>query len=332
MDGRLEISVVIPAHNEERNLLPLFDRLVATLEGVGRPFEIVIVDDASTDGSLRLLESLVANDPRLLVVGLRRNSGQTAALAAGFETASGDIVVAMDGDLQHAPEDIPALLEKIDEGFDLANGWRQNRIDRLLTRRLPSRVANWMIRRLSGVDLRDIGGTFKAYRADLLGQLRLYGELHRFIPVLAAMHGARIAEVPIRSFKRAAGRSHYGLGRTVRVLFDLVTVVFLSRYLTRPMHFFGSLGLLCGGLGSVLLTYLAVRKLQGIHIMIEHGPLLIAGSVVVLTGLHLLCTGLIGEVLMRTYFESQGRPIYGAKRVIEHAESARVRRGRGEVT
>ena len=323
MDDRPEISVVIPAHNEEQNLLPLFDRLISTLEEVGRPFEIVIVDDASTDGSVRLLANLARNEPRLIAVCLRRNSGQTAALAAGFETAGGEIVVAMDADLQHAPEDIPSLLTKIDEGFDLVNGWRANRIDRFLTRRLPSKVANWLIRKLSGVELRDFGGTFKAYRAELLDQLRLYGDLHRFIPVLAAGHGARIAEVPIGNFKRSAGRSHYGLGRTIRVFFDLLTVAFLSRYLTRPMHFFGSLGILCGGAGSIALAYLLVRKLLGVHIMLEHGPLLIAGAVLVLTGLQFLCTGLIGEVLMRTYFESQGRPIYGAKEIIAHTRNPR---------
>ena len=321
MDGRPAISVVIPAHNEEETLLPLFDRIVATLEAVGRPFEIVVVDDASTDGSVRLLRHLAANDGRLRAVCLRRNSGQTAALAAGFEAARGEIVVAMDGDLQHAPEDIPALLAKIDEGYDLANGWRERRIDGLLTRRLPSRIANWMIRKLSGVDLRDFGGTFKAYRAELLGQLRLYGDLHRFIPVLAALHGARIAEVPIGNFDRIAGSSHYGLGRTARVFFDLLTVVFLARYLTRPMHFFGALGVLCGGCGGLALAFLAVRKLQGTHIMLEHGPLLIAGSVLALTGLQLLCTGLIGEVLTRTYFESQGRPIYGAREVIDRSQA-----------
>ena len=314
---------MIPAHNEEPNLLPLLDRLVATLEGLGRTFEIIVVDDASSDGSVRLLRNLSRNEPRLKAVCLRRNSGQTAALAAGFEAATGEVVVAMDGDLQHAPEDIPALLEKIDEGYDLANGWRSNRADRLLTRRLPSRVANWLIRLLSGVELKDVGGTFKAYRADLLGQVRLYGELHRFIPVLAAMQGARIAEVPIGSHERAAGRSHYGLGRTAKVLFDLLTVVFLARYLTRPMHFFGTLGTLAGGAGGAALCYLLVRKLQGVHIMSEHGPMLIAGSVLVLSGLQFLCTGLIGEVLMRTYFESQGRPIYGAKDVIASASPRR---------
>ena len=323
MEANPAISVVIPAHNEEENLLPLLDRLVETLEAVGRTFEIVVVDDASADRSVRLLTNLAQNEPRLKIICLRRNSGQTAALAAGFEMAAGEVVVAMDGDLQHAPEDIPALLGKIDDGFDLVNGWRANRIDRLITRRLPSRVANWMIRKLSGVDVRDFGGTFKAYRADLLKQLRLYGDLHRFIPVLAAMHGARIAEVPIGSFERGAGQSHYGLGRTVRVLFDLMTVVFLARYLTRPMHFFGSLGMIFGGLGCAGLTYLVIKKLQGVHIMVEHGPLLIAGSVLVISGLQFLCTGLIGEVLMRTYFESQNRPIYGARKVIASSRSPR---------
>lgn len=323
MADRPAISVVIPAHNEEPNLLPLYDRLVAVLEQVGRSFEIVVVDDASSDGSVNLLRNLAANDDRLKAVCLRRNSGQTAALAAGFEIASGDVVVAMDGDLQHAPEDIPALLAKIDEGYDLVNGWRSHRVDGMLTRRLPSRIANWLIRKLSGVDIQDFGGTFKAYRAELLGQVRLYSDLHRFVPVLAAMHGARIAEVPIGNFDRGSGRSHYGLGRVASVLFDLLTVSFLARYLTRPMHFFGSLGMLCGGAGSLALTYLLVKKLQGASIMLEHGPLLIAGSVLALTGLQLLCTGLIGEVLTRTYFESQSRPIYSAREIIGSVASRR---------
>ncbi|MDE0624488.1 MAG: glycosyltransferase family 2 protein [Bryobacterales bacterium] len=320
MSARPAVSVVVPAHNEEPSLLPLVDRLVGTLAGLGRSFEVVIVDDASTDGSVRLLRNLCANEPRLKAVCLRRNSGQTAALAAGFEAATGGVVVAMDGDLQHAPEDIPALLAKVDEGYDLVNGWREDRNDGLLTRRLPSRAANWLIRKLSGVELRDFGGTFKAYRADLLDHLRLYGELHRFVPVLAAMHGARIAEVPISIRERTAGRSHYGLGRTLRVFLDLLTMVFLARYLTRPMHFFGSLGIVCGGSGAAALAFLLFKKLQGTHIMVEHGPLLIAASVLVLTGLQLFCTGLVGEVLTRTYFESQGRPIYGAKEVIQQAE------------
>ena len=315
-----EISVVIPVHNEERNLLRLYDRLVSTLEQQGGAFEIVTVDDASSDGSAGLLKNLAHNDGRLKVVLLRRNFGQTAALAAGFEHAQGAVIVAMDGDLQHAPEDIPALLAKLDEGYDIANGRRERRIDNLLTRRIPSRIANACIRWISGVELRDFGGTFKAYRSEVVKNLRLYGELHRFIPVLAAMHGARIAEVPIRNCKRGGGRSHYGLGRTVRVLFDLLTVGFLVRYLTRPMHFFGAVGFACGGAGAAVLAYLLAQKMRGMHIMVEHGPLLIAGAVLVLTGMQMVCTGLIGEMLMRTYFESRNRAAYDVREVISKAD------------
>ena len=237
MDERPEISVVIPAHNEEQNLLPLFDRLISTLERIGRSFEIVIVDDASTDGSVRLLANLARNEPRLIAVCLRRNSGQRPRSPPGSRPLPEKLWWPMDGDLQHAPEDIPSLLTKIDEGFDLVNGWRANRIDRFLTRRLPSKVANWLIRKLSGVELRDFGD-IQGLPCRTAGiQLRLYGDLHRFIPVLAAGHGARIAEVPIGNFKRSAGRSHYGLGRTIRVFFDLITVAFPVA-LPYPAHAF----------------------------------------------------------------------------------------------
>ncbi len=316
-----DLSVVIPVHNEEQNLLRLFDRLVGTLEKIGGTFEIVAVDDASSDDSAELLRNLAYNDGRLKVVRLRRNFGQATALAAGFNHVKGSIVVAMDADLQHAPEDIPALLAKLDEGYDIANGWREQRNDNLLTRRIPSRIANACIGWVSGIDLRDFGGTFKAYRRDVIDNLNLYGELHRFIPVLAAMNGARIAEVPIQSAKRGGGISHYGLGRSFRVFFDLMTVGFLARYLTRPMHFFGSIGMVCGGVGAAALAYLLVKKISGVHIMVEHGPLLIAGSVLVLSGIQLLCTGLIGEMLMRTYFESQDRATYGVREVISNTDS-----------
>lgn len=315
-------SVVIPVHNEESSLLPLNDRLVAVLEKLKAAFEIIVVDDCSTDGSRELLAHLVEHDERLRAVLLRRNFGQAAALAAGFELARGRTVIAMDGDLQHAPEDIPALLEKIGEGYDVVSGWRAHRVDGALTRRLPSRVANWLIAKASGVDLRDFGTTFKAYRREVLKDIRLYGDLHRFIPVLASIQGARIAEVPIRNVPRAEGRSHYGLGRTFRVLFDILTIRFLVKYLTRPMHFFGSIGLVCGTAGGLILGGLVIQKLRGIHIMVEHGPLLIAGAVLVLTGLQMFCTGLIGEVLMRTYFESQRRPIYAVREVLEHKPGA----------
>jgi len=311
------LSVVIPVHNEEHSLLPLYDRLIGVLDGLAIPFEIIVVDDCSTDGCRELLANLVEHDERLRAVLLRRNFGQAAALAAGFELARAQTVIAMDGDLQHAPEDIPALLAKIDEGYDVVSGWRAHRVDSALTRRLPSRVANWLIAKASGVELRDFGTTFKAYRREVLKDIRLYGDLHRFIPVLASMQGARIAEVPIRNIPRADGRSHYGLGRTFRVLFDILTIRFLVKYLTRPMHFFGSIGLACGGAGGLILGGLLIQKLRGIHIMVEHGPLLIAGSVLVLSGIQMFCTGFIGEVLMRTYFESQRRPIYAVREVLE---------------
>jgi glycosyltransferase involved in cell wall biosynthesis len=257
----------------------------------------------------------VQTDPRLKVVRLRRNFGQTAALSAGFHEARGDVIIAMDGDLQHAPEDIPALLLKIDEGFDIASGWRKDRVDNALTRRIPSRIANWMMAKASGIDLRDFGTTFKAYRAEVLNDVHLYGELHRFIPALASFYGARVAEVPIQNTQRAVGSSHYGLGRTFRVLFDILTIRFLLKYFTRPMHFFGRLGLAAFTAGFVILGVVSVPKLWGQAIMINHGPLVILGALLLLSGLMMFSTGLLGEVLMRTYFESQGRRIYAVREV-----------------
>src|SRR6201994_4820872 len=244
------LSLVVPIHNEEHSILPLYDRLTAVLAQVGRPYEILFIDDASTDRSHELLANLVQTDHRLKVIRLRRNFGQTAALSAGFHEARGNVIIAMDGDLQHAPEDIPALLKPIDDGYDIASGWRHERADNAVTRRLPSRIANWLMAKASGMDLRDFGTTFKAYRAEVLRDVNLYGELHRFIPALASFYGARVAEVPIRNTPRAAGDSHYGIGRTFRVLFDILTIKFLLKYFTRPMHFFGLLGLTGTALGG----------------------------------------------------------------------------------
>jgi glycosyltransferase involved in cell wall biosynthesis len=309
------LSVVIPIHNEEGSIVPLYERLSATLEAVRQPCEIIFVDDASTDRSFELLANLVERDPRLKVVRLRRNFGQTAALSAGFHEAQGDVIVSMDGDLQHAPEDIPALLAKIEEGYDIASGWRKNRVDHPLTRKLPSRVANWFMAKASGVDLHDFGTTFKAYRAEILRDINLYGELHRFIPALASFYGARVVEVPIQNVPRTAGGSHYGLGRTFNVLFDILTIKFLLSYFTRPMHFFGKLGLLGTTAGGAILGYIGIRKLMGYEILIEHGPLMLAGSLLLLAGLVMFTTGLLGEVLIRTYFESQGRRIYAVREI-----------------
>src|SRR3979411_368218 len=266
------LSIVIPIHNEEHSILPLYDRLTAVLIGLRRSYEILFIDDSSTDRSFELLANLGQTDPRLKVLRLRRNFGQTAALSAGFHEARGKVVIAMDGDLQHAPEDIPALLAKIDEGYDIASGWRKERIDNPITRKIPSRVANWLMSKASGVDLRDFGTTFKAYRAEILKDINLYGELHRFIPALASFYGARIAEVPIRKIPRPAGGSHYGLSRTFRVMFDIFTIWFLLKYFTRPMHFFGKWGLVSASAGGGVLTFLAIQKIwTGGDIIEQHG-------------------------------------------------------------
>src|SRR3954453_16745830 len=298
------ISVVIPIHNEEPAILPLYDRLTRVMEALNKQYEILFVDDASTDRSFELLANLVETDGRLKVLRLRRNFGQTPALAAGFDESQGNIVVSLDGDLQHDPEDIPALLTKIEEGYDIASGWRKQRLDNAITRKIPSKIANWLMAKASGIELRDFGTTFKAYRAEVLKDVNLYGELHRFIPALASFYGARVAEVPIRNTPRASGDSHYGIGRTFRVLFDILTIKFLLKYFTRPMHFFGSLGLAGTSIGGAILGYLAVYKLLGHEIVMEHGPLMMAGGLLLLAGLMMFSTGLLGEVLIRTYFET----------------------------
>lgn len=322
------LSVVVPIHNEEPAILPLYDRLTAVLEGLGRSYEIIFIDDASTDRSFDLLANLVETDARLKVIRLRRNFGQTAALAAGFDESNGSIIISLDGDLQHEPEDIPALLEKIDQGYDLASGWRKHRIDNAVTRKIPSRIANWLMKKASGVELHDFGTTFKAYRAEILKDINLYGELHRFIPALASFYGARIVEVPIRNVPRGAGKSHYGLGRTFKVFFDIITVRFLLTYFTRPMHFFGKYGLIGLGTGASILTYLLTYKLLFMErdLVSQHGPLMMAGGLLLLAGLILFCTGMLGEILVRTYFESQGRRIYAVREIRARKDSGTAER------
>jgi glycosyltransferase involved in cell wall biosynthesis len=320
------LSIVVPIHNEEHSILPLYDRLTAVLVAAERPYEVIFVDDASTDRSFELLANLVQTDPHLKVMRLRRNFGQTAALSAGFHEARGGVIIAMDGDLQHAPEDIPALLGKIDEGYDIASGWRKERIDNAITRRLPSRIANWLMAKASGVDLRDFGTTFKAYRSEVLKDVHLYGELHRFIPALASIYGAKVAEVPIQNPPRVGGVSHYGLGRTTRVLFDILTIRFLLKYFTRPMHFFGAIGLAGTASGMALLGYCLIVKLLNwkLDIIGAHGPLMLAGALLLLAGLMMFSTGLIGELVIRTYFETQNRRIYAVREILTQKRRERV--------
>ena len=240
-------SIVVPFHNEEENVTKLYDRVKDVMEQVGSSFEMVFVDDGSRDRTYRLLEEIAAVDSRVLLVKLRRNFGQTSALAAGFDHASGDAILAMDGDLQHDPAEIPQFLAKLEEGYDVVSGWRAQRGDSFVMRRLPSGIANWMMARLSGVDIHDFGTTFKAYRREVIQNIPLYGEMHRFIPALASWYGASICEVEISNPAREAGRSHYGISRTFRVFFDLMTIRFLLKYMTRPLHFFWGAGRVGGG-------------------------------------------------------------------------------------
>jgi glycosyltransferase involved in cell wall biosynthesis len=319
-------SVVVPFHDEQESVVELYRRLSEVMTGRYEPVEFVFVDDHSSDATPRLLGEIAERDPRVAVVRLRRNYGQTTALAAGFDFASGEIIISMDGDLQHDPADIPALLAAIEQnGCDLASGWRKNRVDNLLVRRLPSRVANWLMAKLSGVEIHDFGTTFKAYRRDTIKDIRLYGELHRFIPALASWYGAKVIEVPIRNVNRPGGQSHYGLGRTLRVLFDLITIRFLLRYMTRPLHFFGPAGLAgVGGGGIILTTLLFAKVVYGTQLFLEHGPLLLLGMILVLFGVQLLAIGLVGELLMRLYFESQDKPVYRVEKILGAAGADRA--------
>jgi glycosyltransferase involved in cell wall biosynthesis len=318
--ARLKYSIVVPFHNEEESVLPLYEKIVEVMEGRYEPFEMVFVDDDSSDSTTELLLETAARDSRITVIKLKRNYGQTAALAAGFDFAEGDVIISMDGDLQHDPGDIPALLDKLEEGYDLVSGWRKKRVDNFIMRRIPSLIANWMMSKLSGVDLHDFGTTFKAYRKRTIKQVNLYGELHRFIPALASWNGARITEVPIKNIEREKGRSHYGISRTFRVLFDLMTVRFLLKHVTRPLHFFGPLGLMGIFGGGGLSLFLFVRKLMGADLFTEHGPLLILATMMFLAGVQLVSTGLVAELLARTYFESQDRRIYTIDRIYHRDE------------
>src|SRR5213595_4131848 len=253
-------SIVVPFHNEQENVTVLYDRLKGVMEAYSESFELVFVDDGSTDLTFHLLSEIAAIDSRVTVVKLRRNFGQTSALAAGFDHATGEYIIAMDGDLQHDPDDIPLFLEKVAEGYDVVSGWRKRRIDNLWLRRIPSRCANWLMAKLSGVDIHDFGTTFKAYRRELIEQVPLYGELHRFIPALASWHGATICEIPIKNVNRERGVSHYGISRTFRVFFDLLTIRFLLKYLGRPLHFFGTVGMMGVFGGSAIVLWLGVEK------------------------------------------------------------------------
>ena len=312
----MDLSIVIPIYNEVDNLRPLCQRVHAVLAPLDWSYELILIDDGSRDGSSELLAELHAEDDTLKVLRFRRNFGQTAALAAGFEYAHGDVIVSLDGDLQNDPVDIPRLLAKLDEGYDLVNGWRMNRQDPFLSRRLPSQIANKIISLTTRVKLHDYGCTLKAFRRDVAKGLKLYGEMHRFIPALAGDMGARIAELPVTHHARKHGTSKYGLARTLWVVLDLLTVKFMSSYATRPSHLFGFLGLIAVLVGGGITTVLGIQRLL-FDVQLANRPILLLGILLLVTGVQLLTTGLIAELLSRTYHESQEKPVYWIKDVLE---------------
>ena len=312
------LSIVVPFHNEEDNITELYARLHSVMEDVDSEYQFVFVDDGSTDLTYKRLKDLAAIDPRVAVVRLRRNFGQTAALAAGFARCKCDYVIAMDGDLQHDPAEIPRFLEKLEAGYDVVSGWRKHRVDSLLLRKVPSRCANWLMAKLSGVNIHDFGTTFKAYRRELLSQLPLYGEMHRFIPALASWYGASICEVPIHNRHRKHGISHYNLSRTFRVMFDLLTIRFLLRYMSRPLHFFGRLGVINMSAGSAVALWLLLWKvLYRTNVVEQHALLLVFAAVLVLLGLQLVAIGLLGELGVWQYFNPAARKPYSVFEILD---------------
>jgi glycosyltransferase involved in cell wall biosynthesis len=307
----IRFSIVVPLYNEAASLTTLYVRLTQVMGTLEGRYEIIFVDDGSRDATPQLLREIYESDSRVKAITLRRNFGQTAALKAGFDAARGDIVVSMDGDLQHEPEQIPAFVAKLEEGYDIVSGWRAQRQDNWFSRRLPSKIANWAMSKLARVPLHDFGTTFKAYRREIIQNIQLYGDLHRFIPALAAGAGARIVEIPITNPPRENGKSNYGISRVFRVFFDLLSTKFLLDYSTRPLHFFGFFGLLAAGTGTLMASILIFKKLV-LHqaVMLQNGPLLFASTIFILAGIQLVCLGLVSELLARTYYESQGKPIY----------------------
>jgi len=313
------LSVVVPVYNEEESIPHLYQRLTVELENLGLPYEIIAVDDGSRDRSFDLLRDLAQRDRRLRVVRFRRNFGQTAAFSAGFDRARGDVVVTIDADLQNDPADIAALLSKIEEGYDVVSGWRERRHDPFLNRRLPSMIANRLISWATGVHLHDYGCSLKAYRRDVVRGIRLYGELHRFIPAIASWQGVSVTELPVRHAPRRFGTSKYGINRTLRVLLDLVTVRFLLSYSTRPMQVFGSIGLISGAIGTGMLFYLGYVRLVLLQ-AIGDRPLLLLAVLMVLIGVQFLGMGLLGELIIRVYYEGRNVPIYTVREEINRPE------------
>ena len=319
---RIDCSVVVPLYNESAVVQDLYDRLTKTLAATGLYYELIFIDDGSADDTLQLLRKIVAGDSKVVVIELRRNFGQTPALVAGFDVARGQIIISMDGDLQHLPEEIPGFLEKLNEGYDVVSGWRKKRVDNLLVRKIPSRIANWLASKISGVDIHDFGTTFKAYRREVIEQLHLYGEMHRFIPALLSQSGAKIVEIPITNVIRPSGSSNYGIGRTLRVALDLITLRFLLGYVSRPLHFFGRAAMWCSVVSLLLAAYILFDKLYyKVPVVVAHGPMAGLAAVLMLVGTVFIATGLIGEMISRVYFESTDQKIYSVRNIYRRQTS-----------
>jgi glycosyltransferase involved in cell wall biosynthesis len=311
-----ELSIIIPIRNESESIARLYQELTASLERFGRPYELLWIEDGSTDDSFRRLADLQAHDPRVRVIRFRRNFGQTAAFSAGFTYARGRYIITSDGDLQNDPTDIPRMVLRLEEGFDIVCGWRKNRKDPFISRRLPSILANRLISVATGVALHDYGCSLKVFRAEVVKPLKLYGEMHRFLPAIASEMGVSIDEVVVNHRARVHGRSKYGISRTIRVILDLLTVKFLLSYSTKPLQIFGLVGLIMGGTGGLISGYLAFKRLFGYE-SIANRPLLLFGILLVFTGVQLITLGLLAELQARTYHESQHKPIYVVREVRE---------------
>ena len=307
---------MIPLFNEEESIVTLFQELMDTLKSTGYEFELIFIDDGSTDRSLSILEKIYKDNPEVVVISFRKNFGQTAALSAGFDHARGDIIVTLDADLQNNPKDIPKLLEKLDEGYDVVNGWRYERKDPFFSRRLPSIIANKIISTATNVKLHDYGCTLKAFKKEITKNIRLYGEMHRFIPAVASGMGVSIAEVKVNHRSRKYGKSKYGISRTIRVILDLITVKFLLNYATRPIHVFGFIGFVSGILGFLLALLLTIQR-QFFDIPLANRPLLLLAILLIFIGLQFITLGLIAELQARTYHESQNKPIYAVRKIFK---------------
>ncbi len=310
------ISVIIPVYNEEASLKPLYAKLKKTLEEINRPYEIIFIDDGSKDNSWEILKHLREQDKDIKLIRFTCNFGQTAAITAGFEHTEGEIIIGMDADLQNEPADIPYFLAKIEEGYDLVSGWRRHRQDALITRKVPSWIANWLIGKITGVKLHDYGCSLKAYRNWVVKNIHLYGEMHRFIPALAKWCGAQITEIEVRHYPRRFGQAKYGLSRTLKVILDLITVKFLLSYSTKPLHFFGLPGTISFLAGFFICSYLSVLKFF-YDVQLSQRPLLLLGVLLIFIGIQFISLGLLAELVIRIYHEAQKRPIYVIKEILK---------------